>query len=189
MRFEPAPLEGLWTVHPTPHADERGRFVRVFCADAFAPLRPDLRFVQVNLSTTHARGTVRGLHWQRAPHADAKLIRCVRGAAWDVAVDLRPGSATFGRWHAVTLSADDDSAVFIPEGFAHGFQALCDDTVLLYQHTAAWTPQAEAGLRHDDPTIAIAWPLPVGVVSARDRAHPTLQRLPEAAARPEAQPA
>lgn len=180
MRFETTPLPDLVTVHPVPHADARGRLVRVFCADAFAAVRPDLRFVQVNLSTTLVRGTVRGLHWQRAPHADAKLIRCVRGAVWDVAVDLRAHSPTFGRWHAVHLRSGDDTAVFIPEGFAHGFQSLTDDAALLYQHTAAWAPSAEAGLRHDDPALAIAWPLPVSMVSPRDRSHPSLTDLPEA---------
>lgn len=179
MRFEPTPLPDLFTVHPRAHADERGRFVRVFCADAFAVVRPGLCFVQVNLSTTRRRGTVRGLHWQRAPHADAKLVRCVRGAVWDVAVDLRPRSPTFGRWHAVTLRDEDETAVLIPEGFAHGFQSLTDDAVLLYQHTAAWTPASEAGLRHDDPALAIAWPLPVDTLSARDRSHPTLGEIAE----------
>jgi dTDP-4-dehydrorhamnose 3,5-epimerase len=185
MRFEPTPLADLLTVHPVPHIDERGRFVRVFCADAFAAVRPEVRFVQVNLSSTCKRGTVRGLHWQRAPHADAKFIRCVRGAVWDVAVDLRPHSCTFGRWHAVTLRDEDNTAVFVPEGFAHGFQSLTDDAVLLYQHTAAWAPSAEAGLRYDDPDLAIAWPQPVSMVSTRDVSHPrlteladTLERLP-----------
>jgi dTDP-4-dehydrorhamnose 3,5-epimerase len=179
MRFVPAPLPDLLTVHPEPHVDDRGRFVRVFCAEAFATVRPELRFVQVNLSSTRRRGTVRGLHWQRAPHADAKLIRCVRGAVWDVAVDLRAHSPTFGRWHAVTLRDEDETAVFVPEGFAHGFQSLTEDAVLLYQHTAAWTPSAEAGLRYDDPALAIAWPLPVSRVSPRDVSHPSLAELAE----------
>ena len=167
------PLPGLWEVHSEPRRDERGSFARVFCAEAFAPVRPDLRFVQVNHSVTAHRGTVRGLHFQRAPHAEAKLIRCLRGRVFDVAVDLRPDSPSFGRWHAVELSADNGVQVFIPEGVAHGFQALEDDAHLLYQHTAPHEPASEAGLRHDDPTLAVAWPLPVTLLSPRDRALPS----------------
>jgi dTDP-4-dehydrorhamnose 3,5-epimerase len=114
------------------------------------------------------------MHYQRVPAAEAKLIRCVRGHVYDVAVDLRAGSPTFLRWHATELRADEPREVFIPEGFAHGFQALSDDAQLLYFHTAPWTPACEGGVRHDDPRLAIAWPLPVSAVSDRDGAHPLL---------------
>lgn len=174
MTFEPTPIAGVWDITTVPRGDERGRLVRVFCEQSFAPVRPGLRFVQVNLSATARRGTVRGLHFQRAPALEAKLIRCVRGRVFDVAVDLRAGSPTFGRWHAVELSADNDRQIFIPEGCAHGFQALTDDVELLYQHTAPYTPDCEGGVRHDDPTLAIAWPLPVTVLSDRDRALPLI---------------
>jgi len=169
LRIEPTPLAGLVVVTGEPRIDERGRFVRVFCADEFAGTRPRLNFTQVNLSRTAERGTVRGMHYQRSPAADAKLVRCVHGAVFDVAVDLRAGSPTLLRWHAVELSASAESGIFIPEGFAHGFQALTDDAELLYLHTAAYAPALEDGLRHDDPQLAIFWPLPVLNLSARDR--------------------
>lgn len=174
MKLVPTPLDGLHVVETESVGDARGRFERLFCEQDWTPLRSGLHFVQVNLSTTALRGTVRGLHYQRAPAAEAKLIRCVRGHVFDVAVDLRAGSPTFLHWHAVELHADDPREIFIPEGFAHGFQALSDDAQLLYLHTAPWTPTCEGGVRHDDPRLAIAWPLPPIQVSARDRAHSML---------------
>ena len=174
MKLVPTPLAGLHVVDTEPSGDARGRFERLFCEQDWAPLRTGLHFVQVNLSTTSQRGTVRGLHFQRAPAAEAKLIRCVRGHAYDVAVDLRAGSPTFLCWHAVELRADEPREVFIPEGFAHGFQALSDDVQLLYFHTAPWSPACEGGVRFDDPRLAIDWPLPPANVSARDRGHPLL---------------
>jgi dTDP-4-dehydrorhamnose 3,5-epimerase len=174
MKLLPTPLPGLQVVDTEPVADARGRFERLFCEQQWAPLRENLRFVQVNLSTTARPGTVRGMHYQHAPAAEAKLIRCVRGHVHDVAVDLRAGSPTFLRWHAIELRADEPREVFIPEGFAHGFQALSEDAQLLYFHTAPWTPACEGGFRHDDPRIAIDWPLPVTDVSDRDRTHPLL---------------
>ncbi len=177
MKLLGTPLAGLWLIETAPRGDARGRLTRLFCADAFAAVRPGLRFVQVNHSITALRGTVRGLHWQRAPQAEAKLIRCLRGSVFDVAVDLRPGSPTYGRWHGVELSEHNEREVFIPEGCAHGFQALSDDAHLLYQHTAPHAPACEAGLRHDDPDLAIAWPLQVALVSARDLGHPLLREI------------
>ena len=174
MKVLATPLSGLRVIDTQPGGDARGRFERLFCEQEWAPLRSGLRFVQVNLSTTEQRGTVRGLHFQRAPAAEAKLIRCVRGHVFDVAVDLRAGSSTFLRWHAVELRANEPREVFIPEGFAHGFQALSDDVQLLYLHTAPWTPACEGGLRHDDPRLAVVWPQRVVHVSERDRAHPLL---------------
>ena len=174
MKVLPTPLAGLQVIDTEPSCDSRGRFERLFCEQDWTPLRKDLRFVQVNLSTTTQRGSVRGLHFQHAPAAEAKLIRCVHGHVFDVAVDLRAGSPTFLRWHAVELRADEPREVFIPEGFAHGFQALGDDAQLLYFHTAAWTRSCEGGVRHDDPRLAIDWPLPVSEVSDRDRNHPLL---------------
>jgi dTDP-4-dehydrorhamnose 3,5-epimerase len=178
MRFEPTPIAGVWTVETAPRGDARGRLTRLFCADTFAAATGrDLRFVQVNHTTTARRGTVRGLHYQHAPHAETKLIRCIRGRVWDVAVDLRRDSPTYGRWHAVELADDNERQILIPEGCAHGFQALTDDAQLLYQHTAAHAPAHEAGVRHDDARLAIAWPLPVALVSERDLGHPTLADL------------
>lgn len=175
LKLAPTPLAGLQVVETELTTDARGRFERLFCELKWTSLCAGLRFVQVNLSTTAHRGTVRGMHYQRAPMAEAKLIRCVRGRVFDVAVDLRAGSATLLRWHAVELSADEPREIFIPEGFAHGFQALSDDVQLLYFHTAPWTPACEGGVRHDDPRLSIAWPLEPAHVSARDSAHPVLE--------------
>ena len=174
MTLHPTPLHGLWAIHTEPRADERGRLTRLFCAKEMILVRDGLHFVQSNLSRTLQKGAIRGLHFQRGPALDAKLIRCLRGRVFDVAVDLRAGSPTFGQWHAIELSDDNESQVFIPEGFAHGFQALTDDVELLYQHTAAYSPMSESGLKFDDPTLAIAWPLPVTQVSERDAAMPGL---------------
>lgn len=174
MKVLGTPLRGLCVIDTDPIVDARGRFERLYRESDWATLRPGLHFTQVNLSTTARRGTVRGMHFQRPPAAEAKLIRCVRGRVFDVAVDLRAASPTFLRWHAVELDAQQAREVFIPEGFAHGFQALSDDVQLLYLHTAPWTPACEGGLRHDDPRLDIAWPLPVGGLSERDRNHPLL---------------
>ena len=138
------PLQGLFLLELDAFRDPRGRFERLFCETDWSRLRPQLHFPQVNLSLTHRRGCVRGLHYQRSPHAEAKLIRCVRGRVYDVAVDLRPDSRTFLAWHGYELDADEPRAAFIPEGFAHGFQALSDDAQLLYFHTAAYAPSHEA---------------------------------------------
>lgn len=174
MRLTESPLAGLWEIETTSKGDARGKFTRVFCAQDFVPVRPDLRFVQVNHSVTALRGTVRGLHFQHAPSAEAKLIRCLRGSVFDVAVDLRPASPTYGQWHSVELSEHNERQVFIPEGFAHGFQALTNAVELLYQHTAPYQASAEGGLRYDDATLAISWPLPVTLVSDRDLGMPSL---------------
>ena len=168
------PLAGLLEISGRRVRDERGQFSRLFCEHDLAAVRPGLHFSQVNLSQTSRRGSIRGMHYQQPPGAEAKLIRCLRGRVFDVAVDLRAGSATFLRWHALELDGEDDRAVFIPEGFAHGFQALSDDVELLYMHTAPWAPALEAGLAHDDPRLAIAWPLPVTLVSDKDRAYPPI---------------
>jgi len=172
VKLRPTPLDGLYEIQSTSAGDARGRFTRLFCEQEFAPIRPGLHFTQINLSETRGLGTLRGLHYQMPPAAEAKLIRCLRGRVFDVAVDLRAGSPTFLRWHGLELTADNNRAVFIPEGFAHGFQALTDEAHLLYMHTAPWTPTCEAGLRHDDPRIAIAWPHDVTTISERDQSYP-----------------
>lgn len=170
MQFTATAIAGLWEITSAPRSDARGSLTRLFCAQEFAALRPDLRFVQTNLTWTNQTGTVRGLHVQRAPALEAKLARCLRGAVHDVVVDLRAGSATFGCWHAVQLSAANERQLLIPEGCAHGFQSLCDDVQMLYQHSAFYRPECEDVLRYDDPRLAIAWPLPIGPVSERDLA-------------------
>ena len=174
MKFERTTIEGVWEIATAPRADARGCLTRVFCAEAFGRVAPGLRFVQVNHSITEKRGTIRGLHFQRAPAAEWKLIRCLRGRVFDVAVDLRGGSSTFGRWHAVELSEDNEREILIPPGCAHGFQALADHCELLYQHSEPYAPDREDGVRHDDPRLAIAWPEPETAMSPRDRAFRTI---------------
>lgn len=168
------PLQGLTLLRTHPIADDRGCFVRVFCENALQSLRPNLHVSQVNISTTLAAGTVRGMHYQQPPMAECKLIRCLRGRVFDVAVDLRADSPTFLHWHAVELSAENGDQIFIPEGIAHGFQALEDDSQLLYFHTRAWSREHERTLRHDDPALAITWPLPPSRLSDKDRSAPLL---------------
>jgi dTDP-4-dehydrorhamnose 3,5-epimerase len=174
MKILTTPLAGLHEITLASHRDQRGCFTRLFCEQALAGIREGLHFTQINLSETRQIGTIRGMHYQTPPAAEAKLIHCLSGRVFDVAVDLRANSPTFLHWHAVELSADAKNAVFIPEGFAHGFQVLSEEAHLLYMHTAAWAPDYEAGLRFDDPRLAIHWPLPTGNLSPRDRDHALL---------------
>jgi dTDP-4-dehydrorhamnose 3,5-epimerase len=174
MTLQPLPLAGLWQAGTTAAQDHRGAFTRLFCARALAEVLGPRQILQINQSRTRLRGAVRGLHFQHAPHAEMKLVRCLRGRVWDVVVDLRAGSPTLLQWCATELSADNAQMLLIPEGFAHGFQALEPDSELLYLHTACHAPQAEGGLHCQDPRLAITWPLPVADLSARDRQHPLL---------------
>lgn len=169
VKMHSTPLAGLVVIETSGISDARGQFVRVFCEDTLATLRPGLAFPQVNLSATTHRGTVRGMHFQRSPAAEGKLIRCLRGRVFDVAVDVRAGSPTYLHWHGTELSGEGQQQLFIPEGFAHGFQALSDDVLMLYLHTARWSPEHEDRLRPNDPTLAISWPLPVERLSDADR--------------------
>lgn len=176
------PLPGLRLVQRQRLGDARGFLARLFCAEELRSAGWPGPIAQVNHTHTAQRGTVRGLHWQRAPQAEAKLVSCLRGSVWDVAVDLREGSPTFGRWFAATLSAENANALLIPPGFAHGFQALSDDAELLYCHSAPFVAAAEAGLHPQCKTLAIAWPLPITLLSDRDAAHPRLATHPLLAA-------
>lgn len=175
MGFEPTPIAGVWQVRSTPQADARGSFMRLYCADSFDAVMPGLCFVQANLSMTRRRGTLRGLHLQRAPAQEYKLVRCLRGRVFDVAADLRRGSPSYGRWFALELDERMPLALLVPPGVAHGFQALSDDVQLLYQHSSAHVPALEDGVRHDDPLLAIRWPLPVALLSPRDARLPCLE--------------
>jgi dTDP-4-dehydrorhamnose 3,5-epimerase len=174
MQLGALPLEGLFSVQHRRHADPRGQFSRIFCEGSLAAFGQDFHIRQINHSCTAERGTVRGLHYQKAERPEAKLITCLRGAVWDVAVDLNPKSATFLQWHAERLEAGDGRSLLIPAGFAHGFQTLTDVAELLYLHSADYSAQYEAGLSATDPLLAIAWPLPVKNLSARDLGHPLL---------------
>ena len=174
------PINCVFELLSQPFADHRGAFLNSFRAQdqAFTQAWGDRAIAQVNLSRTEAVGTVRGLHLQAGPHSEAKLVRCLRGRVWDLAVDLRPASASFGQWHAVELSPDQGNALLIPEGCAHGFQVLDSGSELLYLHSGAWVPEAETGVRFDDPQLAIPWPLPPRGLSERDLVLPLLESLP-----------
>lgn len=174
MKFQATPLPGLTLVSPEPAEDSRGRFERIFCDRELAALHPGLKAAQANLSSTLGRGNLRGLHYQAAPALEAKLVRCLRGRIFDVAVDLRHDSGTFLQWFGIELSETNGLALFIPEGFAHGFQVLDDEAQMLYFHSTHWNPACERGLRYDDPVLGIAWPLPVATVSSRDQALPLI---------------
>ena len=174
MKTRRTPIEGLVLVESTPRRDERGYFTRLYCQDELGELVGQRQIVQINQSSTRTVGAVRGMHYQREPHAEMKLVRCIKGKVWDVAVDLRAGSSTFLSWHAAELSAENARMMVIPEGFAHGFQVLEQDSELLYLHTAFYTPSAEGGIRPTDPKLSIAWPLAPQDLSDRDRSHPLL---------------
>lgn len=172
LELEALDLQGLVAVRRQRMADERGSLSRLFCADELAASGWAWPVAQINHTVTLHRGAVRGFHFQRPPHAEAKLVSCLRGAVWDVAVDLRQGSPTFLQHRAIELSADNGQALLIPPGFAHGFQALRDGVELLYLHSAAHAPGYEAGLHPQDPALAVTWPLEVTQMSLRDRSHP-----------------
>lgn len=184
MRILDTPLPGLKLVEPSPIGDARGYFVRVFDAEAFAAHGLNPALAQASLSYNRDPGTLRGLHYQAHPGMEDKLVRCARGAVFDVAVDIRPGSPTFGRWYGAELSAADNRQLYIPAGFAHGFQALTADAVVAYHISVAYVPGLTAGLRHDDPAVGVAWPLPPRHLSDRDRALPCLADLDRAGLMP-----
>lgn len=175
LRCTPTSLAGVLQVHRQAHADARGSFARIFCASELAHVGWNGPVAQINHSVNNARGTVRGLHYQVAPWAEQKLVSCVRGRIWDLAVDLRRDSPSFLLWHAQELSAASGVALMIPQGCAHGFQALSEDAEIIYCHSAPYVPQAQAGLHPCDPRLAIDWPLPVRRLSQRDGSWPFLQ--------------
>jgi len=173
MNIADTALTGVKLVTPEPVGDERGLFARTFCAKTFARHGMAGIFSQCSVSFNHRKGTLRGLHYQASPHEEAKLVRCTRGAMFDVAVDLRPGP-TYGKWVAAELSDANRHALYLPPGVAHGFQTLSDDCEVFYQISPDFVPEAARGIRHDDPAIGIDWPLPISVISERDRALPAL---------------
>lgn len=172
MEFVPASLVGAWLISPVPHHDERGFFARTFCSDEFATHGLETNFVQHSVSQSRMRATIRGLHYQKHPHAETKVVRCLRGAIWDVIVDLRPESPTYGRWEAFELTEHNHHQLYIPKGFAHGFQSLCADVELQYLISNPYAPEAAAGVRFDDPLFGIRWPYPPAAMSERDRNWP-----------------
>ncbi len=152
--------------------DDRGFLERLFCANELESIGWQKPVAQINHSFTQKKGTVRGMHFQHQPHVEAKLVSCIKGEIWDVAVDLRPGSPGFLRWHAESLSEENQRGLLIPEGFAHGFQTLCDNCVLIYIHSSPYAADAEAGMNAEDPRLDITWPLPITELSERDANHP-----------------
>ena len=172
-----SPLRGLKLVERQRLGDSRGFLSRLFCAEELAGAGWIKPIAQINHTCTAKRGTVRGMHFQRPPCAEMKLVSCIRGEVWDVAVDVRADSPTFLHWHAEQLSADNGRALLIPEGFAHGFQTLTEAVELLYCHSAAYAPNAEIGLHPQDMRLAIAWPLAIREISARDAGHPLIESV------------
>lgn len=174
MIFVPTKFSGAWLLQPELRSDERGAFARAWCYDEFAAHGVNVRFVQGNISINRKQGTVRGMHFQLGQHVEAKLVRCTRGSIFDVIIDLRPDSPTRCQWQGFELTADNHHSLFVPEGFAHGFQTLTDDTEVNYQVSAAYHGPSASGVRWDDPAIRVEWPLPVSVILERDRTWPEL---------------
>ncbi len=171
MIFSPTPLSGSYVIDLTPFTDERGWFVRFYCKKEFQQIGHEKEWVQMNHSFTALQATIRGMHFQVHPYAETKLVRCIAGSVFDVIIDLRKASPTFLQWFSIELSAENKKMLYIPGGFAHGFQSLTGNCELIYHHTEYFTPEAESGIRYNDPAINIQWPLPAGFVSERDKRH------------------
>ena len=174
MNVIDTPIDGIKIIETAPIADSRGSFARWFCARELASVLDGRSIVQINHSQTMKVGSIRGLHFQKPPHGEVKFVRCIRGRVWDVALDLREGSKTFLKWHAVELTPENGRMLAVPERCAHGFQVLEEGSELLYLHTAFYEPASEGGVNYADPRAAIQWPLPPADLSARDAAHPML---------------
>lgn len=172
MQFHDTAIAGVRTIDLDKRGDDRGFFARVFCQNEFEQAGLVRSIAQVNNSLGAKAGTLRGLHYQRAPHQETKIVRCLRGSLWDVALDLREGSPTFGKWHGEKLTADNRRMLYVPKGCAHGFITLEDDTEILYLVDEFYAPEAERTVRWDDPEFAIDWPIEPTVVSDKDRAAP-----------------
>jgi dTDP-4-dehydrorhamnose 3,5-epimerase len=172
VQFRQTNLADVRLIELEPAVDERGFFARTFCEREFAEQGLQTRFVQHSISSTTRTGSVRGMHFQRPPHEEVKLIRCIAGAVHDVLIDLRAGSPTYLKWEAYALTAQNRRQLYVPAGFAHGFQTLAPDSVVAYLISAFYAPEASAGFRHDDPAFAIPWPLPVADISAKDLGWP-----------------
>jgi dTDP-4-dehydrorhamnose 3,5-epimerase len=172
MQFEPTSLDGAWVIHLDLMRDSRGYFSRTFCVDEFKAHELETNFPQHSMSCSFRKGTVRGMHFQRPPHDEVKLVRCLSGAIWDVIIDMRFESPTFGQWFGVELSAENQNQLYIPKGFAHGFQTLSDDAQVNYLISEFYSPDAASGVRYDDPAFSVAWPLPVSVISDKDLSWP-----------------
>jgi dTDP-4-dehydrorhamnose 3,5-epimerase len=169
MRFVPTPLSGAYIIEPEPREDERGAFFRSFCEEEFRAQGLDFPVAQCNISENRFKGTLRGMHFQKAPFSEIKLVRCFSGAIFDVAVDARADSATRRQWFGVELTAKNRRALYVPGGFAHGYLTLEDDSSVFYQVSEFYHPEAESGIRWDDPAVGIRWPLAPALISDKDR--------------------
>lgn len=176
MRINKLPLEDAFVIEPEPFTDARGIFARVFCQHELQNILHDKNIVQINHSLTRQKGAIRGMHFQRPPKAEIKIVKCLRGSVFDVIIDLRHNSPTLLQWHGEILSAENMKMMYIPEGFAHGFQILEENTELLYFHTEFYSPENEGAVRYDDPFVNIQWPLEVTDISEKDRNHPLLSQ-------------
>jgi len=174
--FQSALMAGLYTIEKKPISDSRGFFSRFFCAEELQEIGLHKPIVQMNHTHTNKKGSVRGMHYQTPPHAETKIVTCIRGAVMDVVVDIRFNSPTFLHYHAETLTAENQKSLFIPEGFAHGFQALTEDCELIYLHTAAYHPEVEGALNATDPRLDIVWPLTVTDISEKDCNHRMIEQ-------------
>ena len=177
MKISETKIAGVYVVEIERRSDERGFFARQWCAEEFARAGLDPRLVQINTARSLATGTLRGIHFQKQPHAEVKLIRCVRGAVFDVAVDLRAGSPTFCQWFGLELDADSGRMLYIPEGCGHGYLTLAPDTDLVYQASVPFAPGSATGMRHDDRAFKIDWPGTINVISSQDRNWPPFADL------------
>ena len=177
MKFIPTILNGSFTIQLDPINDERGWFARYFCKKEFSTIGHNKEWVQMNHSFSLKKGTLRGMHFQKPPYSEIKLVRCIQGSVFDVIIDLRKDSPTFLKWFGAELSAENKLMMYIPEGFAHGFQTLEDNSGLLYMHTAYYSPEAEDGLRYNDPQVNISWPLEISEISMRDTNHDILEKF------------
>lgn len=172
--FSETALKGSFIISLKPYSDERGWFARTYCKKEFAAIGHDKEWVQLNHSFTAAKGTIRGMHFQHPPFSEIKMVRCIAGAVLDVIVDIRKDSATFLQWFGIELSAANQEMIYIPEGFAHGFQTLENNSELIYHHTEFYQKGVEGGLLYNDPLLNIQWPLAIQNISARDTNHPLL---------------
>lgn len=175
MTFNETILKGSFVIELEPFTDERGWFVRTFCKDEFSTIGHTKEWLQLNHSFTKQKGTIRGMHYQLPPFSEIKLVRCIAGAVYDVIIDLRKTSSTFLQYYGLEISAANKKMIYIPEGFAHGFQALSNDCELNYHHTAFYTPGAEGGIKYNDPLVNINWPLPIINISAKDSGYTALK--------------
>jgi dTDP-4-dehydrorhamnose 3,5-epimerase len=176
MIFTETKLRGAFIIQPELLGDERGFFARTFCRHEFTDHGLQSAFVQCNISFNNKNGTLRGMHYQAAPHQEAKLVRCTAGSIYDVIIDLRPDSATFTQWVAVELSAENRKMLYIPEDFAHGFLTMADNTEIFYQMSKFYEPQAARGLRWNDPAFGVQWPATVTTISSKDQNYPDFHR-------------